>query len=60
MEISSKCLDKLLKTHRGEQKLCHANLSVKHALGVWGFNSGLTLLDTEDAAFRSFRPTGGA
>jgi hypothetical protein len=65
MEISSKRLEgvqaaKLLKTRRGERKLCHANPNVKHALGMWGFNSGLTLLDTEDAASRSFRPTGAA
>ena len=60
MEISSKRMDKLLKTHRGEQKLCHANPNVKHPLERWGLNSGLTLLDAEDAACRSFRPIGGA
>lgn len=49
---------KLLKTHRGELKLCQANPTVRQALETSGFNSLLTLLDTEDAAVRSFRPPG--
>ena len=65
MKVSSKRLEgvqaaKLLKTRRGERKLCHANPNVKHALEMWGFNSALTLLEAEDAACRSFRPIGGA
>jgi anti-sigma B factor antagonist len=51
---------KLLKTHRGELKLCNANPTVKHALEISGFNSLLTLVDTEDAAIRSFRASGAA
>ncbi len=65
MKNSSKRLEgvqaaKLLKTHRGERKPCHANPSVKHALEISWFNSRLTVLDTKDAASRSFRPTGAA
>lgn len=51
---------KLIKTHRGEIKLCQANPSVKQVLETSGFNSLITLLDTEDEAVRSFRPAGQA
>ena len=45
---------KLLKTHRGELKLCAANPTVKQALETSGFDALIRLVDTEEAAIRSF------
>ena len=45
---------KLLQVHNGAAKICRANPAVKHVMEVSGFNSLLTLYDTEEAALAAF------
>ena len=47
---------KQLNNQRGELKLCAANPTVKQALETSGFNALIRLVDTEEAAIRSFSP----